>query len=111
MSKLIRDKIPDIIRENGGTPNIIENVDDLVYQRSLHNKLLEEADEFKRSPSVEEMSDIIEVCLYLCRFYNISYDDVQKYRLEKLHKRGGFDKRILLVEEEPDTLVNASQQQ
>lgn len=108
MSKLIRDKIPDIIRENGGNPNIIECASDEIYKQAIHNKLIEEAEEFKRSPSCEEMADIFEVCLSLCNVYGISFEDVQRYRGDKFYRRGGFDKRILLIEEEPDTLVNAS---
>lgn len=108
MSKLIRDKIPDIIRANGGTPNILENINNEAYKQALHNKLNEEADEFKRTPSIEEMADILEVCMYLCSVYDISWNDVQKYRVTKFCKYGGFDKKIMLIDEEPDTLVNAT---
>lgn len=43
--KLVRDRIPDIIRANGEEP-ITYQADPAEYRRRLRDKLLEEVDEF-----------------------------------------------------------------
>lgn len=96
-NKLIRDKIPEIIEQDGKTC-VLETLPDEQYIRMLHEKLVEEAQEFLQNPSVEELADMGEVMHAILAFNNISLEEFQRVRLEKLAERGGFGKRLLLKE-------------
>jgi len=92
--KLVRDKIPMIIRSTGAkcTTRIASNDD---YQQKLKEKLIEEAEEFFENPCVEELADIQEVVdalSYANRW------DVTRARIKKQSSNGGFYKRIILEE-------------
>ena len=95
--KLVRDKIPEIIRYDGKTPKI-HLADTNEYWEKLKEKLVEEAEEFYKSSNNEELSDILEVIYSICCFKKISLDEIEKIRIEKAEKRGGFKKRIILEE-------------
>ncbi|MFW9975020.1 MAG: hypothetical protein ACFFDQ_07145, partial [Candidatus Thorarchaeota archaeon] len=57
--KLVRDKIPELIRENGGNPKIrIAGPDELDVL--LREKIVEEAKEFLFTGDTEELVDIQE---------------------------------------------------
>ena len=58
MSKLVRDKIPEIIKRNGEIPNI-RVANDQEYWQKLKEKLQEEVDEFLKDNSEEELIDIL----------------------------------------------------
>ena len=58
--KLIRDKIPEIIREKGGKPKI-HIAGKKEYWTKLKEKLKEETDEFLESESMVEITDILEI--------------------------------------------------
>lgn len=47
-NKLVRDKIPEIIKNNGGTP-FTETLSDEEYIEMLNQKLLEEVNEYLES--------------------------------------------------------------
>ncbi|MDD5197745.1 MAG: nucleoside triphosphate pyrophosphohydrolase [Candidatus Gracilibacteria bacterium] len=100
MSKLVRDKIPEIITRND---EIIPSThiaigEDLLD--ALDKKLDEEIAEFRSAPdahsAVEEIADIIEVLLALAHFRGFSPEQIEAIRLEKRAKRGGFEKGIIL---------------
>lgn len=103
MSKLVRDKIPEIMIVKNKNPKIKIITNDLEYFSFLTKKLLEEVDEFieasnksEKHFAEEEMADVLEVIEAICKFKN--YDDlaIQKYKLNKKYERGGFEKRIIL---------------
>lgn len=94
-NKLVRDNIPDIISAKG--EKVFSHIaDQAEYELALYKKLIEETREFKAQPSAEEMADIMEVLSALAVFHTISEEDVIKAKKEKLEKRGGFSKRIIL---------------
>ena len=96
--KLVRDKIPKIVKEKGINSYKFKNVqNDELFYTLLKKKLLEEVNEFVESDSVEELADILEVFYTILNFKNIKIEDVEKIRVKKLKGRGGFQKRILLV--------------
>lgn len=94
--KLVRDKIPKIINESG-KECIIEIMDDEEYEGELNKKLVEEVKEYIESENIEEIADILEVIYSILEFKNISIEEVEKIRLEKREKRGGFERKIKLI--------------
>lgn len=65
--KLVRDKIPDIIKENGEFP-IFDILSDDDYKIELERKLLEECNEVLNSSGsdrIEELADLLEVMIFL----------------------------------------------
>lgn len=96
-NKLVRDKIPEII-EAGGREAVYETLGDQDYLNFLKAKLIEEVTEFNDSESLEELADIGEVMHAILDYKGISLEQFQKARQEKLEKRGGFKRRLLLKE-------------
>jgi len=97
-NKLVRDNIPDIIKSNGENP-IIEILNDKLYKKELENKLLEECNEVINSTGedrIEELADLLEVMIAMANIENKTIDDVDKVRIKKKEKRGGFSKKIYL---------------
>lgn len=94
-NKLVRDKIPEIIENNGEVAKIII-LDSEEYIQELNIKLKEEVNEYLEDNNVEEIADIIEVLLAILKYKNIEYSEFEKLRMNKVEKRGAFDKRIFL---------------
>lgn len=97
-NKLVRDKIPDIIKGNGEMP-VIRVLDDTSYKSELEKKLYEEYKEVIESKGIdriEELADMLEVIKALASLENKTLDDVIKTADEKNQKRGAFDKKIFL---------------
>lgn len=93
--KLVRDKIPDIIKSNGNIP-ITRTLSDEEYCECLAKKLLEETQEFLSDETTEELVDIYEVVLAILKQKNITLETFEKIRKQKLLERGGFDNKIFL---------------
>ena len=96
--KLVRDKIPELIRAGGETPHI-RILEDEEYHRHLETKLDEEVKEFHRDQNLEELADILEVVYALAEEYGGREELLRLY--EKKHEaRGGFRERIFLISKE-----------
>lgn len=95
-SKLVRDKIPEIIRRDGKECTITM-LDDDEFLKELNKKLAEEVNEYTETESIEEIADILEVINGILKAKGVSFEEVNKIRLEKKWKRGGFDEKIKLV--------------
>lgn len=98
-NKLVRDKIPEIIEQNGDRA-ITHIANDEEYKKALEEKLYEEIAEFLKDSCVEEAADIMEVLEAICKLKGDDLVDVEKVRLEKADKRGRFEKRIILEKTE-----------
>lgn len=97
-NKLVRDKIPEIIKSKWETA-VTHIADDQEYRKKLEEKLHEETDElFVGTNIAEELADILEVAYAIADAKNISKEEIEKIRLEKLEKRWWFSKRIILEE-------------
>ncbi len=95
--KLVRDKIPEIIRQAGKQPiTDILSQDDIAA--ALDRKLQEEVQEYLESGSVEEMADILEVLHGIAFHKGITWNEVESVRDRKRDERGGFEKGIRLLE-------------
>jgi len=94
--KLVRDKIPAIIRAAGKKPVVLDlNNED--YKRALALKLCEEAAEFERSGSFEELADVMEVLKAILVMAGLSFSDLETARMDKRLRRGGFEAMQWLV--------------
>lgn len=96
-NKLVRDKIPEIIRASGQEPKT-RILDKAEYLEALIEKLGEEYEEFKIDRNVDELADIQEVILALADAMNISHSQLAKAYSKKALERGAFKKRIFLEE-------------
>lgn len=95
--KLVRDRIPEIIREKREKA-ITHIADDTEYFQKLKEKLREEAGEFLESGNEEELADILEVISAICEFRNIEMKQLERLRDKKAKEKGRFEKRIILEE-------------
>jgi predicted house-cleaning noncanonical NTP pyrophosphatase (MazG superfamily) len=93
--KLVRDRIPEIIRERGEVPKVrvAENheVDYLIRR-----KVVEEAQELLQSSNEEEIADILEALEALLEHRGIDWSAIEEIRTRKKVERGGFEKRFVL---------------
>lgn len=94
-NKLVRDKIPEIIKADGKTCEI-EIAAKKDRQELLEKKLLEEVNEFMKDKNLEELSDIMEVLYGLAANMGYSEEDLLNKRNDKLQERGGFKEGIVL---------------
>lgn len=94
-NKLVRDRIPEIIRKNGETP-IVKTLDEREFEQELNKKLLEEVNEYLADGNIEELADIEEVLRTLVALKGVSYEEFNKIREEKCIKRGGFKDKVFL---------------
>ena len=95
--KLVRDRIPEIIKADGKTC-VCETLSDEEYIRLLDQKLNEELAEYQESKSLEELADLLEVMQAVVRARGWTLDELEQVRADKAAERGGFVKKILLKE-------------
>ncbi len=96
-NKLVRDKIPEIIREKDNKTCTTEILDDDKYLEELNRKLQEELKEYLESGEVEELADLEEVLRAILKAKKVDYNNFEKIRKDKVEKRGAFDKKIFLI--------------
>lgn len=94
-NKLVRDKIPDVIKSKGDEC-VCKTINGRDYFNSLNEKLKEEVNEYLESKSVEELADIIEVIYAILNFQGLLISDLETLRINKLNKRGAFNERVFL---------------
>jgi predicted house-cleaning noncanonical NTP pyrophosphatase (MazG superfamily) len=95
--KLVRDKIPQIIRARGSEP-IIRVASAAEYRQLLLAKLAEEADEVLAADDAdmpEELADVLEVLLALASDLGLGAGQLEELRKTKAAERGGFAERIV----------------
>jgi predicted house-cleaning noncanonical NTP pyrophosphatase (MazG superfamily) len=99
MGKLVRDKIPDIIRRDGREP-VVTVLDDAQYRAALVAKLFEEATELSeasRGEVVGEIADVYEVLRALAEVNGYDWQAVEKTAEAKREERGAFHDRLYLA--------------
>ncbi len=98
MNKLVRDKIIDIIINNGDIPTY-HVLNDKEYIEALKVKLNEEYQEILKAKTkeevLEESSDLFEVLCALIKAVGYQEEDLIKMRTLKREKRGGFEKKFI----------------
>jgi len=93
--KLVRDKIPTIIVENDQMPEFYV-ADKLEYERRLLDKMIEELEEFREKPCIEEAADMYEVLSAICDHWGWPMQRMQDLAQRKRKGRGGFLRRFIL---------------
>ena len=97
-SKLVRDKIPQIIESNGevAITRILEKEE---YKIELEKKLNEEYNEVLSSSGkdrIEELADMLEIIKCLAEMENSNLEEVIEVSKQKVLKRGSFKNKIFL---------------
>lgn len=97
VSKLVRDRIPDLIRKSGREPEIT-HVKGEDMKIALKDKLVEEALELRDTERVEEeLADVLEVVDAIIRQYGIDREHLESIKKKKLDLRGGFTEGHYLI--------------
>lgn len=94
-NKLVRDKVPEVIKSRGGEP-LTRAASDGEYGNLLGEKLKEEVQEFMRSGDAAELADVLEVVFALAELEGISRDRLEEMRKRKAEERGSFSGRVVL---------------
>lgn len=102
-NKLIRDRIPEIIKEAGWLPTV-RTLKRSEFLNATKKKVLEEAEELIQSKDkkgiIDEIIDIQELLDVLASETGLTKLGVKKLQSAKRKKRGGFKKRLFLIKEE-----------
>jgi predicted house-cleaning noncanonical NTP pyrophosphatase (MazG superfamily) len=98
-NKLVRDKIPEIIKSRGDIP-FVHIATEKEYEDALVAKLGEEVKEFLADHRAGEVADILEVLHAICNLKNISLNELEEIRKKKVEERGSFEQRIILEKTE-----------
>ncbi len=96
-SKLVRDRIPQIIREDGAEP-VTYTAGPQEYRDRLRAKLGEEVAEFlaaDEETAPEELADVLEVVRALAADLGIDAARLENIREAKASERGGFADRVV----------------
>ena len=96
-NKLVRDKIPEKIKNNGEVP-YTRVLNDEEFRIELEKKLLEECNEVLKAVSlddrVEELADVLEVLCAIGALEGKDLDSIISVMKSKREKRGGFSQKI-----------------
>ena len=96
-NKLVRDLIPEIIEESGKEcrTRILSNEE---YLKMLDVKLDEELKEYHKDQNIEELADLLELIRAATIARGYTLDELESVRAEKAEKRGGFERKIFLID-------------
>lgn len=96
-NKLVRDNIPEVIAKNGQRAKFrVLNDDEFVQE--LEKKLQEEVAEYMQDKNADELADIQEVVYALGEQLGYTPGSLEELREQKVLKRGGFKKKLFLVQ-------------
>ena len=100
--KLVRDRIPEIVRAKRGESGRFRTLDtDAEFLKYLFKKLTEESIELQKSKVhrnlEEELADILEIIDAILKVEKKTKRDIAVVQRKKRKERGGFKKRILML--------------
>ena len=95
-NKLVRDRIPEIIEAKGDKCEI-NILSDEEYLKMIDAKLDEELAEYHKDQNIEELADLLEVIHAAAIARGYTLEQLEAIRAKKAGERGGFEKRILLI--------------
>jgi predicted house-cleaning noncanonical NTP pyrophosphatase (MazG superfamily) len=94
-NKLVRDRIPEIIKEDGKSC-ICHPVEGDTLKSYAKKKMREEIEEFLADPCAEEAGDVMEIFHFLCDLYEVRDSQIMASSTAKRVTRGGFNKGLVL---------------
>jgi len=99
-NKLVRDKIPEIIKQDGADPQI-RILEEEKFLEALFKKLEEEVSELisardNKKEVEKEIGDIYEIIEAIIENCGLDRGEILRLKGERREKRGGFAKRIFL---------------
>lgn len=97
MGKLVRDRIPEIIEEDGKEP-VTRKLSETDREKHLREKIIEEAEEFAEDGSLEEAADVLQVLKSYVSLKDEDWEEVERKMRNKESERGGFEEGIFLEE-------------
>jgi len=101
-AKLVRDNICYLIKKNGQIPEYhIAKTEE--YDQSLLDKMIEELEEFRENPCMEEAADMYEVWLAILDRWDMVPLDVISCANKKKKERGGFFDGCILTDVKDET--------
>ncbi|WP_460351343.1 hypothetical protein [Actinoallomurus acanthiterrae] len=95
LEKLVRDRVPELIRAAGRVPEV-RVAGDGEHRMLLRAKLYEEVGEFAESGAVEELADILEVVYALAAANGLEPGELDRLRAAKAARNGSFAQRRVL---------------
>ena len=96
-NKLVRNRIPEIIEASGAECKT-EILSDEKYLEMIDAKLDEVLAEYHKDQNIEELADLLEVIRAAALARGYTLEELEDIRAKKAEKRGGFAKKILLIE-------------
>jgi superfamily II DNA or RNA helicase/predicted house-cleaning noncanonical NTP pyrophosphatase (MazG superfamily)/HKD family nuclease len=100
--KLVRDRIPEIIRRHGKTP-FTRRIGGKEAASAIGEKILEEAFELysqftrgNREEILKESADVLEIVLKALENHGLTLEDLLSQANSRRKERGGFEKQIFL---------------
>lgn len=100
-NKLVRDRIPKIIDATNKkfSMKVLEPSE---HKIEIKRKLVEEIKEYQETTynedAIEELADLLELIYAVLPMHRSSMEELEKVRLRKREKRGGFEKGYFLIE-------------
>lgn len=98
-NKLVRDRIPKIIENDGEIP-ITKILSDDEYKIELYKKLKEECNEVLEAKTsketIGELADVLEIIKSISELNGVDLESVIETTNRKRLKRGGFERKIFL---------------
>ena len=98
-NKLVRDRMPEIIKTDGNRA-IFRTLTPDEFILALRRKIVEEANEYAANGSIEELADLLEVVMTAAAEHRKSGELMWSVAAQKEARRGGFGKRLMLVDVE-----------
>ena len=100
MGKLVRDRIPEIMRREGKTPDV-GRVSGERLRAALKDKLVEEAAELRAAADAAadvraELADVLEVADAIVEAYGFDRAEIEELKKKKRAERGGFEEGYFL---------------
>ena len=97
MYKLVRDNIPNLIKQSNQICNYAAVVNDEFFILTLKQKLVEEVNEFLNSKESIDVDELIDVQTVIDSFIELVTGEEKFKQMynDKLIKNGGFNKRYI----------------
>ena len=98
-NKLVRDRIPEIIRRNGSECDV-RRLDSNEFEQEAREKLKEELAEYldacNSEQALEELADLLELIYCLSEHHGYTKEELESLREDKAERRGSFHEKWYL---------------